>query len=59
MNTVKRHAPPTAIVAEIQAALIEAFKDEPIHGYILARDAVLVGLRAANAKNDAGVVGYV
>lgn len=59
MDTVKRHAPPVAIAREIEAAMGEALKGQPIGVYRLAMEAVEKGLRAANAKNDAGVAGYV
>ena len=55
----KRHAPPLAIRAEIEKALYDAFKDEPIRGLSIALVAVETGICAANAKNDAGEAGYV
>ena len=59
MTERKRHAPPAAIRFEIEEALYAAFKDEPVGGLSIALKAVETGIRAANAKNDAGEAGYV
>ena len=59
MTEQKRHAPPAAIALEVQRAIFDALKDHPVSVQLLAANAVDLGLRAANAKNDAGEAGYV